>query len=179
MEQNELIVVFDETTVNKENNQIPLKLICDYLGIDYDYQQHEISKSPVLKKYVVIVSNEELFGDKRQRLSLTKKGFLLFILSLSVESVPKENRETFYMYQEFIFDYLFDDAMLRESLTKNRLLLTNQLKKLEKEIENDEKFKQYTALKEKIRLTEAEFKKLNYRLTSKIQGTIDFEKVSE
>jgi hypothetical protein len=179
MEQNELIVLFDETTVNKENNQIPLKFICDSLGIDYEYQVRQTSSNPVLQKYMEKVSNEELYGDKRQRLAFSKKGFLIFILGLAAESIPKENREKFYMYQEFIFDYLYDDAMLRESLTKNRLMLTNQLKQLEKEIENNEIFKQYTALKEKIRLTEAEFKKLNYRLTSKIQGTINFESVSE
>ena len=172
MKQEELIVLFDETTLNKENNQIPLKLVCEHMGIDYDYQAHEVIKNPILKKYVERVANEELYGDKRKRLSLSKKGFLLFILSLSIESVPDERREMFYMYQEFIFDYLFDDAMLRESLTKNKLELTNELKKIEKEIQNDEKFKLYTELKDKIKQTDNEFKKLNLRLTSKIQGKI-------
>lgn len=130
------IKIFEETVVYVDNQFIPVTLTCNFFGITYRGQIDKIKNDLVLKSEWKKISSETIFGDKRGRVCLTKKGFIRWIQLLNVQLVPEELRETLSMYQSFIFDWMFGNI---ESEDKTRLAYNrlNKLKNLKAKISNE------------------------------------------
>ena len=77
MENNNL-KLFESTVVKKED-YIFIKPLCDFFGIDYDNQVKKINKDQILKNETSKKTCENLFGDKRPRLSVSNRGFIRWI----------------------------------------------------------------------------------------------------
>lgn len=114
-----------ESTVPDSNGMIPLSLICNVFQIDYDRQYRNIDNDISYKETFFKISNEDIFGDKRKRGHLSKKGFIMWIMQLSTSLIPEEMRTTFIEYKNNIIDYLYDNAIQQENVLKT----INTLKK--------------------------------------------------
>lgn len=130
------IKIFEQTVVYVENQYIPVTLTCKFFGITYRGQIDKIKNNLVLQSEWKKISSEFIFGDKRSRVCLTKKGFIRWIQLLNVQLVTENLRETLSMYQSFIFDYMFGNIQ-SEDKTKLAYARLNKLKRLQSRIKSE------------------------------------------
>jgi hypothetical protein len=117
------IVMFKKTVTYKHEN-IWVKPVCDFFNLDVRNQYTKIKNDPILGKLVgknppEVGENENLVGknppdlgeiDNNGRILLSKKGFLRWIQIINPNTINKNLRDSFIMYQELIADYLFGEA---------------------------------------------------------------------
>jgi hypothetical protein len=99
-----------QKTVKYEDGFIFVQPLCDFFKIDYQNQVSKIKNDPKMALQYGKNHNETLFGDNRSHFSLTKNGFLMWILSINSSTVSAELKENFIQYQIFISEYLFGSA---------------------------------------------------------------------
>ena len=107
--ENQTLATYQQTVIFVDKNYIPVKPMCDFFGIDYDHVIKNIKRDPILPFQTAKKTCETLFGDKRPRICLSKKGFLRWIQVLNVHSVKPELRDSLIEYQRSIFDYFYGD----------------------------------------------------------------------
>jgi hypothetical protein len=115
----ELIELYQKTIPNESLNLIPLELVCNYFGISYERQYRDIDNSESYEGLFFKSSNEIIFGDKRKRGHLNKKGFMKWIMQMNPTIVNELIRSTFFDYQNNIIDYFYDNAIQHESVLKS------------------------------------------------------------
>jgi len=142
--------IYKQTIVEK-NDLIFIKPLCDFFGIDYDNQVRKINNDPILQFETSKKTDEIIFGDKRERLAVSKRGFFRWIQILTPSNVHVSLREKFQEFQVSIFDYLYKSAVEKENtqkqINKNYFRLKrlrklynkvgNEIKSVQKEIEID------------------------------------------
>lgn len=111
MENTEL-QLFRQTVVSEENDCIFIQPICDLFEIDLQNQYKFIQNDPILESQKGKNTSNLLFGDNRQRLYLTKKGFVRWIQLLNPNIVRDDLREKLIQYQTNIFDFIYGEAIV-------------------------------------------------------------------
>lgn len=164
MRENELFEFYYKTTENNQIDKIAVTELWNIFGINPINQVKLIEQNAVLNKY---------FSVQNENLLFTKKGFVIYVLWIPLESIPEKNRNNFKVYQEFLIDYLYDDMIHREQIIREKIVLKSQLEKLEREVEMDERFIKITSIREQLKLADAGVKQLNTKLVSKLQMTLD------
>ncbi len=106
MEQN-LELALRQTIVKAEDDKVFIELACKFFGINLLNQTERIRKDEICKSDFGKNHSEAVFGDKRLRLCLGKKGFIRWIQIINTAIVRKELRELFVQYQVAVFDYLY------------------------------------------------------------------------
>jgi len=127
MENNELVMF--ERTVKYSNDVIFIKPLCDLFNISYENQCRVISNDEILQTSSTKKSDKMLFGDKRERVCLTKKGFIRWIQLINPQIVQVSLKENFIKYQILIFDYLYGNVE-KEDLLKIKYARLKKLKSL-------------------------------------------------
>jgi len=107
--------IFKET-VKYDHDKIWLKPVCDFFNIDYKYQVDVVRKDAILSSMVEKNSNEIMFGDKRERILLPKKGFVRWIQILNPNIVDADLRTKLIQYQTFIFDFIYGNFEREEQM---------------------------------------------------------------
>jgi hypothetical protein len=131
--ENAALSMFNQT-VKYSGDAIFVKPVCDFFQIDYDYQLRRINSSELLKRYAGKNPDKMLFGDERERVTLTKKGFIAWILQINPQVVYNNNlRNQLVQYQSLIFDFMFG-SMQRESIAKSMYARLNKLKRLKSKV---------------------------------------------
>lgn len=135
------MTMFD-STIKYSGNDIFIQPFCDFFGIQYKNQLKFINRNELLKKSVSKKRSIMLFGDNFERITLTKKGFITWILQLNPQIVHVNLRDKLLQYQELIFDFLFGSIEKEEKVRIDYARL-NKLKRLKRlislEISNCEK----------------------------------------
>lgn len=101
-------------TIHFCDDHVFIQPFCDYFQIDYTFQLKAISRSPLLKRSTSKKTSMLLFGDERERIALTKEGFITWILQLRGQIVHPNLREKLLQYQMLIFDWMFGAVRQRE-----------------------------------------------------------------
>lgn len=128
------------STVKQEEDAIWIKPVCDFFQISYKWQVEVVKKDPILSSMVRKNSNQKMFGDKRERVLLHKKGFLRWVQLLNPNTLTPELREKLIEFQTFIFDYMMGSfAALEQSRKSHAKLkeLEQQKREIEKEIKKE------------------------------------------
>lgn len=112
--------MFDSTIRKDENDRIFVQPLCAFFKIDTDYQVEKIKNDQILGKSYEKNRNNFIFGDNYPRVSLDKKGFLRWIQLLNPNTVEESLRETFILYQELVFDYLYGSTELHLAIKNTR-----------------------------------------------------------
>lgn len=120
------LLMFQETVVYVEDNYIAISPLCNFFGITYKGQIEKIKTDNILQSEWKKTSNEKVFGDKRGRVSLTKRGFLRWVQLLNPAYVKEDLREKLSQYQAMIFDWMFGTVENRD----NAAIAHKRLKKL-------------------------------------------------
>ena len=160
--ENTALKMFTDT-VKVESGQIFVKPLCDFFGIDYRNQVSKIKNSPEMASQIGKNRSEMLFSDTRHHLSLTKNGFLMWILSINPLTIREELRDNFIRYKSLISDYLYGSAEEQENI-RNLNARLQQLKNRNRETRRE------------IRVTQG---KLTDALNQRYQYEIDFTENSQ
>jgi hypothetical protein len=129
------LTMFQET-IKYSGEDIFIQPFCDFFQIDYLNQRKVINRNSLLKKAVSKKTSMLLFGDDRERICLTKRGFLTWILQLRCQIVHPSLKEKLEEYQELIFDFLFG-SIERENKAKINYARLIKLKKLKAKINQE------------------------------------------
>ncbi len=127
METNALTMF--NSTIKYDGDDIFIQPFCDFFGIDYLNQKKAINKSLLLKTSVSKKTSMLIFGDERERIALTKQGFITWILQLRCQIVHPNLQEKLLQYQSLIFDFMFGSVKREEKARINYARL-NKLKRL-------------------------------------------------
>lgn len=100
------IQMFD-ATIKYSQEEIFVQPVCEFFAIDYLNQRKYINKHEFIKTCVSKKTSMFIFQDERERLCLTKEGFVAWILQLRCQIVHPNLRENLGLYQKFIIQYLF------------------------------------------------------------------------
>lgn len=103
-------IVMFKKTVTYEHGNIWVKPVCDFFNLDVKNQYTKIKNDPILGK--LVGKNPPDLGqiDNNGRILLSKKGFLRWIQIINPNTIDKNFRGSFIIYQELIADYLFGAA---------------------------------------------------------------------
>jgi hypothetical protein len=115
----ELIELYKKTIPTQNLELIPLEFLCEAFSLDYDYQYRILDNDNGYKGLFLKAINEELYGDKRKRGHLTKKGFTKWIFQLNPVYINDFLKETFIAYQNNLLDYLYENAIQQETVLKS------------------------------------------------------------
>lgn len=129
------ITMFSKT-IKYNGDLIFVKPFCDFFGIEYDNQCRFINSSPLLNTDTGKTINKSLFGDERERLTLTKQGFITWIIQLRPKIVAPELREKLFSYQKMIFNYLLGSFGVEDQM-RNTYARINKLKRLKTKISHE------------------------------------------
>lgn len=160
--ENTALKMFTDT-VKGESGYIFVRPLCEFFQIHYRNQASKIKSDPKIATQVRNFALESLFGDNREHLSLTKKGFLIWILSINASTVAPELQGKFIQYQTYLSDFLFGTVEEHELISK----LNTELQLLKR---------QYSELGNLIRNTQ---KELNEALNQRYQYRLDFNSRQE
>ena len=156
--ENTALKMFTDTVKYKDNH-IFVKPLCDFFEIDYDNQVSKIKKDPEMASRTGKFRCEVLFSDTRLHFSLTKNGFLMWILSINPSLVREDLREKFIRYKSLISDYLYGSVEEQENIR----MLNGRLQLLKNK---------YSEVGTEIRITQ---RNLTDALNQRYQYSIDFE----
>ncbi len=123
--KNEQLQMFNQT-VKFNGNNIWVKPVCDFFGINYDKQIRRINQNILLKSHTSKKADELLFLDKRQDFCLTKQGFLTWILQINSKIVQPNLSEKLIEFQKLIIDFLF--GSIQRTFNKSLNLFINCIK---------------------------------------------------
>ena len=116
-------------TIKYQGNDIWIKPLCDFFGINYKWQVGVLRKDHILASMVRKNKNKTLFGDNRERVLLPKKGFIRWIQIINPKTVRQELRDKFKQFQELVFDFLYGSAEEEEE-TKYHYIRLQKLERL-------------------------------------------------
>ena len=97
--------------VNGENQiYVPLRPICDYLGLSYTGQRDRVHRDPVLSENVhqIRISRTVEKGSDQEMVCLALKFLPGWLFGLSVNRIKKELREKIIRYQRESYDILWE-----------------------------------------------------------------------
>jgi len=98
---------FNEFMFRHETGAWFMKPVCDFFQLNYDNQVEKINKDKICQTDTGKFLFEQLFGDKRPRLTLQDRGFARWVQMTNPSIIGVELREKFEIFQANIFDYLW------------------------------------------------------------------------
>lgn len=129
---NATLEMFDKT-INQIDDFVFVKPICDFFKINYENQCRVIQKDSILQSCSTKKSNKMLFGDERDRHTLSKKGFIRWIQLINPQLVQVSLREKLEIYQTNVFEYFYQSAIEKKQFFEIYSEILS-LKKAQKEI---------------------------------------------
>src|SRR5690606_35850380 len=98
-------------TINGEDQiYVPLRPICDYLGLSYAGQRERVGRDPVLSENVhqIRISRSVEDGSDQEMVCLALKFLPGWLFGVSVNRVKEELREKIIRYQRESYDVLWE-----------------------------------------------------------------------
>lgn len=104
--ENKELELFKSTIQYADEDDIFIMPICDLLDISYKYQSEVINKDHYLKTSTRKKRSMSLFGDNRERLTLTRAAFVRWIQILNANLVRPQLVDKLEILQSRVFEYL-------------------------------------------------------------------------
>jgi hypothetical protein len=130
--ENKELEMFNKT-VKIQEDVIFVQPFCDFFNIHYKNQLKIINNNKFCQTGVCKKRSMLLFGDNRERICLTKRTFIAWILQINPQIVHPNLQEKLLLYQTLIFDYMFG-SLEREEKTKIQHTRLQRLKALKTKI---------------------------------------------
>lgn len=120
-----------EFPMDGETVFVPIKPICEVLGIDHSSQIQTIKTHPILG--LTMGENPTVAGDdkKRKMLCLPLKYFFGWLFTIDARKVKPEAADTVIQYQERVYEAIYDKFFLEPVQQKKKLI---QILEQEKQI---------------------------------------------
>jgi hypothetical protein len=118
-----------------ETIYIPIKPVCEILGINHATQINSIKNHPILSSVVAVKDTTGSDGKTYQMLNLPVKYFFGWLFSIDARNVKAEASEALTAYQLKVYDAIYEKFFLEPVQQKKKLILLlekeNQLLTLE------------------------------------------------
>lgn len=175
--QKELIELYQKTIPTQNLDLIPLEFLCETFSIDYERQYRNLDDDEGYNGMFLKSANEDVFGDKRKRGHLNKKGFTKWIFQLNPTYINDLLKETFIQYQNNLLDYLYENAIQQELVLKKVDSLKTKKENIYNKLysENDD-FVSYVNLQTEIFKLGKENKIIQQRIVNNSQKSFEFPK---
>lgn len=141
---NQQLQLFNDA-VKLFGDDVFVKPLCDFFQIDYDNQMKRINSDEILKLSTGKNTDKLLFGDERERVTLTKSGFVRWIQLINPQIVQVSLREKLKLFQQFIFQYFWGNVekerriavtyQRRDKLKKIKAKIITEINNCDKEID--------------------------------------------
>jgi hypothetical protein len=94
--------------INDENQNVPLRPICDALGLDHSAQVQRVKRSKILSSVVVMITTTGSDGKEYEMICLPYKFIFGWLFSLDISRVSEEAQPIVEKYQQQCYDALYD-----------------------------------------------------------------------
>ena len=128
-----------QVVVDDREQLIPIKPVCDILGVNYTSQVDKLKEHPIFRSTIPQRGTVAADGKVRSMSCLPAKKFFGWIYTINPKNVSEEARESMMRYQEVCSDALYDFFMKRNKLVQEQ----NSI-----EISLLEELNEYTAMRE-------------------------------
>lgn len=129
---------------------VPIKPVCEVLGIDHSAQIQTLKNHPILASTMVENPTVAADGKERNMLALPLKYFFGWLFTIDARKVKPESAEAVIEYQEKVYTVIYEKFYLEPVMQKSKLLqilekeneilvLKSQRKDLNSEIKEHEK----------------------------------------
>lgn len=118
---------------------VPVKPICEILGIDAKSQRESIQNHPILGLVGVLSPSTGSDGKTYEMLNLPLKYFFGWLFSIDARKVKPESYEAVIEYQEKVYDAIYDKFYLEPVQQKKKLILLLEKENQLLALENDRK----------------------------------------
>ncbi|WP_304238474.1 phage antirepressor N-terminal domain-containing protein [Jiulongibacter sediminis] len=98
----------DIKVIHNENKLVPIKPICDAIGIDMESQRKKIKEDPILSSTTVLSTAVGKDGKQREMQCLPLKYIFGWLFRIDSRNVNEEAREMVLQYQMMCYDLLYD-----------------------------------------------------------------------
>ena len=129
-----LVDVFRKTMPLDNLEIIPILFFCKFFDLEYDKHSKYLSNDKSFEDDLYKVEDKELYDDNKKRISLSKNGFIRWVLQINSSSLSPTIHTLFKNYQKNLINYLFSNAyeqqrvlLKLESLKGRRQTLYNGL----------------------------------------------------
>ena len=134
----DVVVINDvEIACSKQGEKvlIPIKPICEVLGIHHSSQVTVLKNHPILNSVMVENTTTGSDGKSYQMLNLPLKYFFGWLFSIDARKVKPESADAVIKYQEKVYDIIYEKFFLEPVQQKKKLIMIlekeNQLLTLE------------------------------------------------
>jgi hypothetical protein len=133
---------FNEVEVNFPTDEkgtiyVPVKPICEVLGINHDTQLNSMKSHPILGSVTALRAATGADGKEYQMVCLPLKYALAWLLGIDSRNVKPEAQEAVMKYQVLCYDTIYDKFFLEPERQKEKLILIlqkeNQIATLEQQ----------------------------------------------
>lgn len=171
----EIVSLFHKTVPTENLELIPLNFVCEAFSLNYERQYKNIDSDITFNESFFKVANESVFGDKRLRGHLNKKGFVKWIIQINPTFINELLRDTFIDYQNSVLDFLYDNALQQETVLKSINTLKSDKNALyQKLILESDDFRKYISVQAEIMRLGKTNKAIQERIAGGAQVELDF-----
>ncbi len=124
------IQIFNDSVKRTNDNEVFVKPLCDFFGINYKHQSERIKRDEICQSQVGKNRLESYFHDTRDHLTLSRKGFLRWIQLLNAEIVRPELRSKFIEFQANVFDFLYQGNVIKDLQLQDILQFNKEASRL-------------------------------------------------
>jgi P22_AR N-terminal domain len=133
---NNTLVTFTQVA---ETIFVPIKPVCEILGIDAKSQREMIQSHPIFSSFGVENPSVAADGKVREMLSLPLKYFFGWLMGIDARKVKPEAAEGVIAYQEKVYDVIYERFFLEPIQQKKKLVLLLEKEKELLMLENSRK----------------------------------------
>lgn len=164
--ENQVIINEVKFHCPQEDGQIfvPVKPICEALGVAHQVQQDVIKKHPIWGSVITLRVTTGGDGKQYEMLCIPLKYAFGWLMGIDARSVKPEAYESVIRYQEAAYDALYDRFFLEPAQQKRKLFLLLEKENAILQLELERKL-----LSERIKDAKAELIEIKAKVPSQLQ----------
>jgi hypothetical protein len=143
--------IYIQVVENEKGHFVPIRPICDALGIDEESQRKRINRDEILSSTAVIMTAVAEDGKEREMVCLPVKFVHGWLFSIDVSRVNEDAKENVLKYKMECYNVLYEHFFGKLEQHKTNLIENAKCKAeielLEKELADDERVKKLNKLK--------------------------------
>ena len=140
---------------------VPIKPICQILGIDFSSQLKKIKEDEILSSTMVVLPTVA-FDEKTREMSVLPYKYIFgWIFKINAKNVKTETKENVVKYQKMCYDVLFNHFIEAQTFLEQKFEIVSQIEQEEKNI------------KENFATAKDELKKVQKRLSDIKKMTLE------
>jgi len=151
-----IVIVIDESG----EKFVPIKPICEALGVDYSGQLQRIKEDDILSPVVGLSSTTGSDGKQYKMSVIPLKYVFGWLFSISTKNVKEESRESLINYKVICYDALYNYFTEHASFVEQKEKKLNEF--VDKESEARKNFKNAEKLLRDIRFNRDIFRKITF-----------------